>query len=185
MKLPKLLHATRWLSLFELDGWVYVSRRPPGQAPRIDAVNVIALHEEGERRRLVVIEEWRVPVQSWEFALPAGLVDPGEEPIVSAERELIEETGFTVTWRGASSGRLFSSAGMSDESFAFAFLGCTGKAADKPGVGAEQIKVHLLDRAGCRDLLKRNREGAPLSGRLWTVLHSIAETGAIGPHVVA
>lgn len=184
MKLPKLLHATRWLSLFELDGWVYASRRAAGRPPAIDAVNVIALHEESDRRRLVVIEEWRVPVQSWEFALPAGLVEPGEDPIVSGERELVEETGFVVTWRGPSSGRLFSSAGMSDESFAFAFLGCTGKPADKPGVGAEQIKVHLLDRAGCRELLERNRQGATLSGRLWTVVYSIAETGAIGPYAV-
>lgn len=185
VKLPALLHATRWLSLLELDGWVFATRRPPGKPAGTDAVNVIALHEQDGRRRLVVIEEWRVPVQAWEFALPAGLVDPGEDPIVSAERELAEETGFSVTWRGTTSGRLFTSAGMTDESFAFAFLGCTGAPAEKPGIGAEQIKVHLLDRGGCRDLLSRNQQGAPLSGRLWTVLYSIAETGAIGPYAVS
>jgi len=185
MKRPKLLHATRWLSLFEIDGWVFASRRPPGQPARIDALNIIALHEEANRRRLVVIEEWRVPLQAWEFALPAGLVEPDEDLATCGARELEEETGLKVTWTGATSGRLFSSAGMTDESFAFGFFGCTGTPAHAPGVEGEKIRVHLLDREGCRALLQRNIEGAPLSGRLWPVLHSLAETGKVGPYAVA
>jgi len=185
MKTPVLLHGTRWLYLLENEGWVFVSRRPPGAPARIDAVNIVALHEDGERRRLVVIEEWRVALRAWEFALPAGLVEPDESPILSATRELAEETGLALTWTGEISGPLASSAGLTDESFQFIFCGCAGTPALAPGVDGEKIRVHLCDRAACRDLLARNHSGAALSGRLWPILFSIAETGRIGAHVMS
>ncbi|MDR0902242.1 MAG: NUDIX hydrolase [Opitutaceae bacterium] len=199
---PKLLHATRWLSLYQRGRWIYASRRKAGEPARIDGLNIIAFHEtpatgDGDsggtggggsgnpgsrmRRRLVVIEEWRVPVQAWEFALPAGLLEPGETPEACAERELAEETGLALTWTGARSGTLFSSPGMSDETLAFITVGCKGAPAENPGVDGEQIRAHLLDREDCRALLARNARGeAVLSSRLWPVLFAIAETGAFG-----
>lgn len=185
MNTPTLLHATRWLNLVEHDGWVYASRRPPGAPARVDAVNVVALHERAGVRQLVVVEEWRKTVQNWEFALPAGLVDGNETLTAAAARELSEETGFKTAWIGVTSGRLFSSAGVTDESFAYVFCGCTGDPAVEPGVDGELIRVHLLNRDGCRELITRNLEGAVVSGRLWPVLFSIAEIGRIGPYEVA
>jgi 8-oxo-dGTP pyrophosphatase MutT (NUDIX family) len=205
---PKLLHATRWLNLYQRGRWIYASRRRAGEPARIDGLNIIALHEtpaaggdcgagggvtagggggaggnpnRQPRRRLVVIEEWRVPVQAWEFALPAGLLESGEDLTACAGRELAEETGLALTWTGARSGALFSSPGMSDETLAFITVGCKGAPAENPGVDGEQIRVHLLDREGCRALLARNERGeATLSSRLWPVLFAIAETGAFG-----
>lgn len=184
MKRPTLLHATRWLSLCEVDGWVFASRRRPDDAPRIDAVNVVALHESEQQRRLVVIEEWREAVQEWEWALPAGLIDGGENVAAAGTRELQEETGLAATWAGPVSGRLFSSAGLTDETFAYWFCGCEGTPATTPGVADERIRVHLLDRGGCRALLDRNVHGAALSGRLWFILHGIAETGMAGAYPI-
>jgi ADP-ribose pyrophosphatase len=187
---PKLLHATRWLNLYQRGRWIYASRRKAGDPARIDGLNIIAFHETGADasggrlcRRLVVIEEWRVPVQTWEFALPAGLLEPGEDLTACAGRELAEETGLALTWTGARSGTVFSSPGMSDETLAFIMVGCKGAPAENPGVEGEQIRVHLLDREGCRALLARNGRGeAALSSRLWPVLLAIAETGGFGGH---
>ena len=57
---------------------------------RLDAVTIIALHGDGAApeapRRLVVIEEFRVPVDGWEFGLPAGLMDAGETAETCATR---------------------------------------------------------------------------------------------------
>jgi 8-oxo-dGTP pyrophosphatase MutT (NUDIX family) len=196
---PKLLHATRWLNLYQRGRWIYASRRKAGDPVRIDGLNIIAFHEEPARagagtggigggethRRLVVIEEWRVPVQTWEFALPAGLLEPDEDLISCAGRELAEETGFALTWTGVRSGTVFSSPGMSDETLVFIMVGCKGAPDENPGVEGEQIRVHLLDREGCRALLARNgRGGAVLSSRLWPVLLAVAETGGFGGHEI-
>ncbi len=186
---PRLLHATRWLNLYQRGRWIYASRRKAGEPVRIDGLNIVAFHEEAApgapRRRLVVIEEWRVPVQAWEFALPAGLLEPGEDLDTCARRELSEETGLALTWTGERSGTVFSSPGMSDETLAFITVGCKGEPAENPGVEGEQIRVHLLDREGCRALLARNeRGGAVLSSRLWPVLCAIAGSGAFGGRTV-
>jgi ADP-ribose pyrophosphatase len=185
-EMPKLLHATHWLSLYQRGKWVYASRRNADAPLRIDGLAIVAFHEESRgdgspRRRLVVIEEWRVPVQAWIFDTPAGLLEPGEAPATCARRELAEETGLKLTWTDATSGATFSSPGMTDESIAFIIAGCSGTPVETPGVDGERIRVHLLDRAGCHALLARHAAGeAALSMRFWPVLLGIAETGGFG-----
>jgi ADP-ribose pyrophosphatase len=181
MNLPKLLHATRWINLLEKDGWVFASRRRPGEPNRIDAVTIVALHRENpaaELHRLVVIEEFRVPLDQWEFSLPAGLLDAGESIAECGTRELREETGLTASTIHHTSGQTFSSAGLSDESQAFVTLECEGTPDLKPGIDGERIHVHLYTQQDCLDLLEKNRRGeAVLSARLWPVLMSVAYAG--------
>lgn len=47
-----------------------------------------------ESPRLVLIREYRYPLDDYIFALPAGLVDAGETPGEAAAREMLEETGY-------------------------------------------------------------------------------------------
>lgn len=44
--------------------------------------------------RVLINREYRVAINAEAFALPAGLMDPGEDPETAAKRELHEETGF-------------------------------------------------------------------------------------------
>jgi ADP-ribose pyrophosphatase len=44
--------------------------------------------------------QFRYPLQTHFLELPAGKIDPGERPLATAQRELLEETGYTAAeWR--------------------------------------------------------------------------------------
>ncbi|MFC9540909.1 NUDIX domain-containing protein [Lysinibacillus sp. NPDC056959] len=55
------------------------------------AVAVIAITDEG---KLVLVEQYRKALERSIVEIPAGKLEPGEEPIVTARRELEEETGY-------------------------------------------------------------------------------------------
>jgi 8-oxo-dGTP pyrophosphatase MutT (NUDIX family) len=189
MSLPKLLHATRWLNLLDVDGWVFASRRRPGDPKSIDAVNIIAWHRHSlsdTQCRLVVLEEFRKPIGQWEFSLPAGLLEKNESIAECGTRELKEETGLDVTTIDYTSGETFSSAGLSDETHAFITLQCQGAPSLKPGVGGEKIRVHLFGQRDCEALLEKNRQGhAAISARLWPILVSLAHAGSFAGAKIA
>src|SRR5579872_5859736 len=47
-----------------------------------------------ERRRILLVRQYRLPAAKYLWELPAGKVDEGEKPLQAAKRELIEETGY-------------------------------------------------------------------------------------------
>lgn len=55
------------------------------------AVAVLALHQ----GKLLVVDQYRQPLGRCEVEIPAGKLDPGEDPLEAAARELREETGYT------------------------------------------------------------------------------------------
>jgi ADP-ribose pyrophosphatase len=63
----------------------YVIERP-------DAAIIFPLTWGGE---VVLVSQYRPPLEGMELGLPAGLVEEGEEPEEAARRELSEETGYT------------------------------------------------------------------------------------------
>lgn len=56
-----------------------------------DWINVIAITEEGD---FVLERQYRHGTQTVEYEICAGVIEEGEEPMVAAQRELYEETGF-------------------------------------------------------------------------------------------
>ena len=45
---------------------------------------------------LLLVRQFRYPLKDYTLELPAGKLSPGEDPMVCAERELKEETGYTA-----------------------------------------------------------------------------------------
>lgn len=75
------------------------------------AVMVIAQLDDG---RLVMERQYRYPVKRVMIEFPAGKLDPGESSLVCAQRELLEETGYTAReW--ARAGVLHTVIGYSNE----------------------------------------------------------------------
>ena len=63
----------------------YVIERP-------DAAIIFPLTADGE---VVLVSQYRPPLDMMELGLPAGLLEEGERPEEAARRELSEETGYT------------------------------------------------------------------------------------------
>jgi len=88
----------------------YVVERP-------DAAIIFPLTREGE---VVLVRQYRPPLERTELGLPAGLVEADEKPEVAARRELLEETGYSGgEWEPL--GSLASSPSLKDN-WAYLFL---------------------------------------------------------------
>jgi ADP-ribose pyrophosphatase len=88
----------------------YVIERP-------DAAIIFPLTKEGE---IILVRQFRPPLERMELGLPAGLVEPGEKPGAAARRELLEETGYAGgEWEPL--GSLASSPSLKDN-WAYLFL---------------------------------------------------------------
>jgi ADP-ribose pyrophosphatase len=77
------------------------------------AVMILAVDDD---ERVVLLRQYRHPVQSRLVEIPAGLLDvPGEDPVLAAQRELREETGLTASsWQHLVT--VLPSPGISEES---------------------------------------------------------------------
>lgn len=79
------------------------------------AVVVIPVFDNGD---LLLERQHRYPLHRDFIELPAGKIDPGEDDLTCAKRELEEETGYTATeWREVTT--IYPCIGYSDERLAF------------------------------------------------------------------
>ncbi len=57
-----------------------------------DSVGILAF--EGEK--VILIRQYRHSINSYEYEIPGGGIDEGEEPLQVAYREMLEETGYSI-----------------------------------------------------------------------------------------
>jgi len=57
-----------------------------------DWVNVVALTTD---HQLVLVRQFRFGIDDFSLEIPGGVMEPGEEPLAAAQRELREETGYS------------------------------------------------------------------------------------------
>ncbi len=70
--------------------------------------------------RLILVEQYRPPVNNYVLEFPAGLIDQGESALASALRELKEETGYIAKEKeNSTSMPLYSSPGVTGETITF------------------------------------------------------------------
>lgn len=112
------------------------------------ACGVVALDEEDQ---VVLVGQWRYPLEAYSWELPEGGGDVGESPFEAICRELAEETGLTAqTWEPLC---FFHPSNSSTDEEAFLFL-ATGLAPAK-GHHAEDDEELLVHREPFRDCLRR------------------------------
>ena len=100
----------RHLRLLSIRGWEYVQRTVASGVVCIVAVTA--------DDKLILVEQFRRPVDAYVIELPAGLAgdveDRNESLETAARRELLEETGYEADY-WTCLGDVVSSAGLTDE----------------------------------------------------------------------
>jgi 8-oxo-dGTP pyrophosphatase MutT (NUDIX family) len=94
------------------------------------------------RERVCLLKQYRYVADGWLWELPAGKLEPNEPPLVTAQRELIEEAGVGARqWR--SLGSYLSSPGIFTEVLHL-FLATDIEPAATAHERAEVIEVHWV-----------------------------------------
>ncbi|MBA2173796.1 NUDIX hydrolase [Halobacillus locisalis] len=104
------------------------------------AVAVIALTDEG---KLVLVEQYRKPMEKSMVEIPAGKLEPNESPESCALRELEEETGYTSDHLEKVTS-FYTSPGFADEIVHLYFTDQLKKLEEGPA-GDEDEFVELLE----------------------------------------
>ncbi|RKP30304.1 hypothetical protein METBISCDRAFT_23411 [Metschnikowia bicuspidata] len=102
--------------------WEMAVRTTRTETTGLDAVCILALlrNAEADSPRLVLVKQFRPPCNNVVVELPAGLIDPNESVETTAERELLEETGYVgrVVRLSHTAGPLFSDPGLTNVNLA-------------------------------------------------------------------
>ena len=158
----------RYLNLYELDATFRDGSRAPyyvaSRQKSVDTLKavthdnhadgVILYGVHGEKKdRVVLIRQYRYPIDGYVYEFPAGLVEHGEDMLEAGVREMFEETGLHFT-PVQTARPFFTSIGMTDESCGTVFGYCSGTPTNAHQEGSEDIQVVLADREECRRILK-------------------------------
>ena len=165
---------TKFVGLYEVEyinklgkdkNWMVASRKTKeelneiylnGKEDNIDAVVIAAFHRES--KRLVIIKQFRVPINSYIYELPAGLVDGKEDMKTAAKRELKEETGLTLLEIKKENNKIYLSPGMTDESVAFIYCTCEGDVSKNFLEEDEDIEALLISQEEAKQILQENEK---------------------------
>ena len=173
----KVLHTSKFLLFNEslyadkklfMRSWSWVERT--GNA---SAVMVAALHGDN----LVVIREFRVPINGYIWSLPAGLVELGASVKETVDKETLEETGLTITeYIRPISYFTRTSPGLTNERLTYAFVRVEGTPSNKHLESSEDIEVHLMSRYQVSEILK---SGDEIDSKAYLIMLRFVEEGKI------
>ena len=180
------LTAERWLNLFDVKyvaetgeekSWQIASRQKEpkcvtGRYQQPDAVVIVPFHT--VKNKMVILREYRVPLNDYEYGFPAGLVDRDESVEQATRRELMEETGLTVSRFTKISPPIYSSAGMTDESVAMVYVECEGAPSTSANSATEMIEILLVSPREALVLL--NDTTLKFDAKAWLVISRFAES---------
>ncbi|OOM80693.1 NUDIX hydrolase [Clostridium sp. BL-8] len=172
----RTLVETKFLKLYEAEyenkvgntrTWTIASRKDKDTIQKnffekkednVDAVIIAAFHK--EKKKLVIIKQFRIPINDYIYELTAGLIDPGEDANSTISRELMEETGLKLVniIKNKGKEKVYVSPGMTDESLAFVYCICEGEISDEHLEDDECIEAILVSQEEAKKLIQSNEK---------------------------
>ncbi|MGH8538968.1 MAG: NUDIX hydrolase [Stenotrophobium sp.] len=161
------MYQGKFLRLSQNGRWEYVERVNSTGAAFILAIT--------PAREILLVEQYRVPLQARTIELPAGIIGDeghgGESVIASALRELEEETGY----RAARAELLLTgpvAPGLTSELLHFVRAHDLTRVHAGGGVDGENITVHLVPLAQARSwLARKSAEGLLVEPRIYAGMY--------------
>lgn len=168
----RILVETKFLRCIDRDGWFFVERP--------NASGVVTLVPVTNDRKIVLVEQLRVPIGRTVVELPAGLAgdEPGhhgEDLAAAARRELIEETGYDAR-RLVPIAMAATSPGVVNEIVSFFLATDLVKVGAGGGTPGESIVVREVPLDGAAAWLQqRAAEGLVISAKVYAGLYFAAQ----------
>ncbi|MBO5278705.1 MAG: NUDIX hydrolase [Lachnospiraceae bacterium] len=138
-----------------------------------DGVIIYSLYGE-KQDKVVLVKQYRYPIDDYIYEFPAGLVEPGEDMRDAAVREMYEETGLTLTPLTVPDGYgkpCFTTIGMTDESCGTVFGYASGTPTNSHQEASEDIQIVLADREECKRILKEEHIAIKCAYMLMHFIH--------------
>ncbi len=131
------------------------------------AVAIVAVHGEGDDAQVVLVRQFRKAVEQFLLEIPAGTLEPGEEPLACAQRELLEETGLSAQ-RWSHLQTFYTAPGFCTEKM-WLYLAQDLRSHPQHPETDEQIEVGFYSRSQVRELLQTHQiqDAKTLVGIFW------------------
>lgn len=137
---------------------------------KTDAVVILPFSE--DYKRVLMIKEFRLPVNETVIEFPAGLIDAGETAEEAAIRELKEETGYSVLKVVHVSKPSYTSSGLTNEKIQYVHVIVDDSGVSKPKL--EETESIDLIWVAKEDAMKVAEGGAPMDSKAQVILKSFA-----------
>ena len=138
-----------------------------------DGVIIYSLYGE-KKDKVVLVRQYRYPIDGYLYEFPAGLVEPGEDYHDAAVREMKEETGLDlrpIPVDNFYAKPYYTTIGMTDECCATVYGVSDGVVSLDGLEDTEDLEVVIADRDEVRRILKEERVAIVCSYMLMHFLH--------------
>jgi DNA-3-methyladenine glycosylase I len=152
-----MIASAQYVGLFSYKNWEY--------AKRLNCTGVVVIAALTDDNKLVLVEQYRIPVSNNVIEMPAGLIgdglNPKEDFFTAAQRELLEETGYEAqSFEIIISGP--SSPGLTNEIQTLVFAHKLKKISAGGGINNENIRLHLVPLISVFSWIKEQEENKKL-----------------------
>ncbi len=140
-----------------------------------EGIMIYAVLEE-DPEKIVLVRQYRYPINDFIYEMPAGLMDAGESPKETAVREFKEETGMILSLYEGGEAALrnpfYTTVGLTDESVSILYGFAKGTPSNAYMEATEDMEVVIADKEEAKRILREEKVAMKCAQSLVQFIHS-------------